>query len=265
MEREARQDLRSLAAAVRRAEQRAALDTLGVRWGERTERWENQLERLLQFRERYGHVHVPSTFRGDPALARWVVKQRVRYREGTLELGTAPATPGARTLGDRGPLGGALPSARALRLGARARTRAGERDCGASLWTRVQRRLERTGTLARPRAAPEGAAVLLGTARERLAGAARRARVSSWPLRRPALGPATPRPGFVGCLAATREATGPTLPRARASAGGAGLYLEPPRDASRRGPFRPANAGRTPPPGRTRAGRTTVLSVRGAE
>ncbi len=66
------------------AAQRTTLEKLGVRFDVRDARWQAMLERLLAFRTRHGHVHVPASFRADRTLARWVVKQRVAHRQRTL-------------------------------------------------------------------------------------------------------------------------------------------------------------------------------------
>jgi hypothetical protein len=62
----------------------AQLEALGVRLNVREAKWETQFQRLIVFRKRHGHAHVPALWEGDPVLARWVVKQRVSARTGKM-------------------------------------------------------------------------------------------------------------------------------------------------------------------------------------
>jgi hypothetical protein len=48
--------------------------------GYQTEAWEQHLEDLLSFREREGHCSVPHSHPENPALARWVKRQRYQYK-----------------------------------------------------------------------------------------------------------------------------------------------------------------------------------------
>ncbi|CAJ1955993.1 unnamed protein product [Cylindrotheca closterium] len=62
--------------------QRLSIDeysTLRFR-GYQTEAWEQRLEDLLSFREKEGHCSVPHSYRENPALARWVKRQRYQYK-----------------------------------------------------------------------------------------------------------------------------------------------------------------------------------------
>lgn len=46
--------------------------------------WEQQFERLVQFKAKHGHTNVPRTYHEDPALARWVRRQREWWKENKL-------------------------------------------------------------------------------------------------------------------------------------------------------------------------------------
>ncbi len=48
--------------------------------------WAESFQRLCEFREAHGHCDVPSKYSQNPALACWVVDQRVYYHRGTLDL-----------------------------------------------------------------------------------------------------------------------------------------------------------------------------------
>lgn len=68
-------------------EQIARLDSIGFVWNwqehSADENWHRWLEKLTQFKEQFGHCNT-STYAGDPALARWVVAQRVQRKKGNL-------------------------------------------------------------------------------------------------------------------------------------------------------------------------------------
>lgn len=59
------------------------LERLGFVWSVLERQWEENFERLRRYKKRRGHCNVPSTD-PDRSLARWVVKQRVRWRAGSL-------------------------------------------------------------------------------------------------------------------------------------------------------------------------------------
>lgn len=48
-------------------------------------KWNEQFKKLEQFKERFGHVLVPSTYRDDLELGRWVARQRERLTLGKLK------------------------------------------------------------------------------------------------------------------------------------------------------------------------------------
>lgn len=126
----------------------AELDRLGVLRARATS-WEEMSQRLARFQKRFGHARVPVTWEKDPKLARWVVKQRSRYREGKM--------PEARqqrlaALGfieglDADPWDAHYEALRAYR-GAHGHTRVGDgEDASLCLWIRTQRRMRRQGRL----------------------------------------------------------------------------------------------------------------------
>ncbi|KAL3938581.1 MAG: hypothetical protein SGBAC_006541 [Bacillariaceae sp.] len=45
-----------------------------------TDAWDNRLEALLKFRALEGHCSIPHSYPEDPALARWVKRQRYQYK-----------------------------------------------------------------------------------------------------------------------------------------------------------------------------------------
>jgi hypothetical protein len=49
------------------------------------QKWNQQFKKLEQFKERFGHVLVPSTYRDDPELGTWVARQRERLTRGKLK------------------------------------------------------------------------------------------------------------------------------------------------------------------------------------
>ncbi len=76
---------RQAAAAGRLLRKRKALlDRLGFAWRPQEESWPVFLARLKAFRRNAGHANVPATWKADPALAQWVVRQRVKWRSGRL-------------------------------------------------------------------------------------------------------------------------------------------------------------------------------------
>ena len=42
--------------------------------------WKEKFEELLEYREKYGTCHVPHDWKGNPALAKWVKRQRYQYK-----------------------------------------------------------------------------------------------------------------------------------------------------------------------------------------
>lgn len=68
-------------------DQIARLDSIGFVWNwqehSADENWQRWFEKLAQFKLQFGHCNT-STYAGDPALARWVVAQRVQRKKGNL-------------------------------------------------------------------------------------------------------------------------------------------------------------------------------------
>jgi len=63
------------------------LQTLGLDWKigvSLDPRWENSFQRLLRYRRRFGHCHVPAEWAEDLKLGQWVVKMRLLNRAGRL-------------------------------------------------------------------------------------------------------------------------------------------------------------------------------------
>jgi hypothetical protein len=48
--------------------------------------WAESFQRLREFKEAHGHCNVPAKYSKNPALADWVIDQRVYYHRGTLDL-----------------------------------------------------------------------------------------------------------------------------------------------------------------------------------
>jgi hypothetical protein len=71
---------------LRRNRQRQ-LQALGFDWRSAASaslRWERSFQRLLEFRRRFGHCHVPAEWAENPTLGGWVVKTRMLKRIGRL-------------------------------------------------------------------------------------------------------------------------------------------------------------------------------------
>jgi hypothetical protein len=47
--------------------------------------WNQQFKKLEKFKERFGHVRVPSTYRDDPELGTWLAHQRERLAKGAVK------------------------------------------------------------------------------------------------------------------------------------------------------------------------------------
>ncbi|GMH37356.1 hypothetical protein BSKO_05229 [Bryopsis sp. KO-2023] len=68
------------------------LDKIGFVWDLQSERFEQWFAQLLEFKSKYGHCNVPSTFPEQQPLASWVHNIRKRYRERCDMQTTMPIT-----------------------------------------------------------------------------------------------------------------------------------------------------------------------------
>jgi ribosomal protein L19E len=57
-----------------------ALNAIEFCWDAQEQNWMEQYEKLVVFRKQHGHADVPSRFKDDPTLSRWVEQQRFLYR-----------------------------------------------------------------------------------------------------------------------------------------------------------------------------------------
>ena len=48
------------------------------------ETWNARFQDLNDFKDAHGHCNVPVTYKTNPALAKWVSTQRIKYRKGSL-------------------------------------------------------------------------------------------------------------------------------------------------------------------------------------
>lgn len=62
------------------------LNHIGFSWDIQQDKWFAQYSKLLDFRQKYGHVHVPSRYADDPSLARWVSHQRYSMNKRRKEI-----------------------------------------------------------------------------------------------------------------------------------------------------------------------------------
>ena len=61
------------------------LDRKGFCWSAGERVWEEMFRKLLAFRQEFGHCDAPTTRKDDSGLGGWVARQRLRYRQGTLD------------------------------------------------------------------------------------------------------------------------------------------------------------------------------------
>ena len=59
------------------------MEDLGISWGVRRKgiQWEERFEALLDYKKRFGHVHVPWQWKENIGLAQWVNTQRKKYKD----------------------------------------------------------------------------------------------------------------------------------------------------------------------------------------
>jgi hypothetical protein len=67
-----------------RKDRQQRLKRLGFELTHRSFSWERKFEKLLAYKQRYGHCDVPTGWPKDPALAHWVITQRSWRRKGRL-------------------------------------------------------------------------------------------------------------------------------------------------------------------------------------
>ncbi len=60
------------------------MDAADFPWEAVDAAWEEKFAMLRRFRERFGHAHVPASWKENPPLGRWVEHQRVRHRMGKI-------------------------------------------------------------------------------------------------------------------------------------------------------------------------------------
>lgn len=70
-------------------DQRTKLDKLGLIWEDANKekqdyKWNELYDCLKEFREEHGNCRVPQRWDENPALGRWVARQRILYRQGLL-------------------------------------------------------------------------------------------------------------------------------------------------------------------------------------
>eukprot|EP00957_Ditylum_brightwellii_P049412 3749148-Ditylum_brightwellii.AAC.1 len=56
------------------------LEELGFCWNINDANWMHKFESLKQFKEEFGHCNVPSQYKADMVLARWVLQVRLQYK-----------------------------------------------------------------------------------------------------------------------------------------------------------------------------------------
>lgn len=59
------------------------LESLGFRWAKRKGQssWESHFDALVAYKEKFGHCSVPTKYKDDTALGRWVSTQRAEYKK----------------------------------------------------------------------------------------------------------------------------------------------------------------------------------------
>ena len=62
------------------------LNQIDFAWDIKESEWQEKYQELIQYRELSGDTNVPLTCQDNPALARWVAKQRIYYiKKGNLQ------------------------------------------------------------------------------------------------------------------------------------------------------------------------------------
>src|SRR3569623_1015151 len=72
------------------------------------DRWEEFLEKLIEFKKEFGHAAVPRRWKRDPQLASWVMRQRFQWRLHILEEHTYSPKPRLTRLQQAGLVSGVI-------------------------------------------------------------------------------------------------------------------------------------------------------------
>ncbi len=67
------------------SEQVKRLNSLEFDWNPRDTTWRKMYEKLVTYKKDNGHCNVPRNYEPEPQLGGWVVKQRVKIRNGSLD------------------------------------------------------------------------------------------------------------------------------------------------------------------------------------
>lgn len=60
------------------------LKDIGFIWKKHEAAWNEMFEKLLRYKEAFGHCKVPTETEVDPKVGRWITTQRSRKRQGKL-------------------------------------------------------------------------------------------------------------------------------------------------------------------------------------
>ena len=68
------------------ADREKQLNSIGVSWGLRSDRWDQMYDLLVQFNKREGHPNAPARYEEDGKnLGYWLANQRQSRKKGTLQ------------------------------------------------------------------------------------------------------------------------------------------------------------------------------------
>jgi hypothetical protein len=62
--------------------QRKALDSLNFDWNPHETAWNEQYQKIIAYKQRFGHCRVPESWKEDPSLAAWIY--RIRHKKDTM-------------------------------------------------------------------------------------------------------------------------------------------------------------------------------------
>ena len=57
------------------------LESIGFVWNANDAKWEQKYQELVEYKKRHGHCNVPTPFRENPPLGKWVSQQRYKYNQ----------------------------------------------------------------------------------------------------------------------------------------------------------------------------------------